>query len=215
MGLTENLDSVIKRISRACETSGRETGSVTLIAVTKTVRIERIREAYDLGIRDFGENRLQEALPKIEALPKDIRWHFVGKLQSNKARKAAEAFFALHSLESKAQLRELEKSSRKVDGLIEINIAEAPQKFGIFPQRLDEFLVELTECKQVRFRGLMAIGPNLGDPEAMRPYFKRLRRLNSQAGGQWLSMGMSADFDVAIQEGATHIRVGTALFGAR
>jgi pyridoxal phosphate enzyme (YggS family) len=183
--------------------------------VTKSVPVDQIQAAYDLGLRHFGESKLQEAIPKIEALPRDIVWHFIGKLQSNKAKKVAQLFSVIHALDSENQLREIEKGRQNVEGLIEVNIADEPQKSGISTESLDEYVKAVLQCHHVRFRGLMTIGPNLHDPEHMRPYFIRLRKLGEQVGAEWLSMGMSADFDVAIQEGATHIRVGSALFGER
>ena len=187
---------------------------VTLIAVSKTHPADSIRAMYDLGHRVFGESRLQEAIPKIEALPGDIEWHFIGKLQSNKAKKATEYFRAIHTIESESQLKELAKG-RPIDGLVEVNIGEEPQKSGIAPEMLDDFLKIVLQYDQVKFRGLMAIGPAHPNAEAMRPYFQRMFRLNERVQGEWLSIGMSQDFDVAIQEGATHVRVGTALFGER
>lgn len=190
--------------------------SVTLVAVSKTFGIDAVQEAYDAGVRDFGESRLQEAIPKIEALPADIIWHFVGKLQSNKARRVASLFSVIHALETLSQLRELEKSDRTVDGLIEVNVADEPQKSGLGFDALDEFALEVLHCERVRLRGLMTIGPQVRNAEEMRPFFRKLKeRLSRLPKGDWLSMGMSGDFDVAIQEGATHIRVGTALFGER
>jgi pyridoxal phosphate enzyme (YggS family) len=213
--LAKNLASIRARIDRACGLVGRDPASVTLIAVTKTVDAEAIRSAYDLGVRDFGENRFQEALQKMNAMPPDTVWHFIGKLQSNKARKVADRFAAIHTLESSSQLKELDKADHQVDCLIEVNIAEEPQKSGIPAKMLDEFVNSIAEYKTVRFRGLMTVGPAMQNPELMRPYFKRMRELRESVGGEWLSMGMSNDFDVAIQEGATHVRVGTALFGER
>lgn len=186
-----------------------------MIAVTKTIPAETIQIAYDLGLRHFGENRYQEAAAKIADLPKDISWHFIGTLQSNKAKRIAESFAAIHTISSESHLREIAKSPATIDGLIEVNIANEPQKAGVEPERVDELVRQVLYCKPVNFRGLMTVGPFNFDPEQMRPYFRRMRELNARVGGQWLSMGMSNDFDVAIQEGATHIRVGTALFGAR
>lgn len=189
---------------------------VTLIAVSKGVGVDQIREAYEAGHRDFGESRLQEALPKIEALPKDIQWHFIGRLQSNKAKRVASAFRIIHSLDSESQLRELGKSHFAVDGLIEVNIGEEPQKTGILPGSLDSFAKSVLECSHVRLRGLMTVGPAHPNAEEMRPYFRQLRKLAESLGPHaWLSMGMSGDFEVAIQEGATHVRVGSAIFGPR
>lgn len=215
MTLADRLDHLESRIQAACASVGRPRDSVTLIAVSKTVPIETIAEAYGLGLRDFGESKLQEALPKIEALPKDIRWHFIGKLQSNKARRAAQACQVIHTLESEAQLKEMSKITGTVDGLIEVNIGEEPQKSGVLPGELDRFWARTLDCLAIRLRGLMAIGPDTEDLEQTRRLFAQMRLLNERLGGQWLSIGMSGDFEVAIQEGASHVRVGTALFGAR
>ncbi|MBX7133115.1 MAG: YggS family pyridoxal phosphate-dependent enzyme [Fimbriimonadaceae bacterium] len=215
MSLKENLDEIERRIEDACSSAGRKRSEVTLVAVTKTVPIEKIREAYDLGCRDFGESRLQEALPKIEQLPSDIRWHFIGKLQSNKAKRVAEVFHLIHTLDSESQLREIAKQPRRIDALIEVNVGKEAQKSGIAPGALDEFIRICTHCKEVRLRGLMTIGPAL-DPENMRPYFRQLKDwLPKVPEADILSMGMSGDFEVAIQEGSTLVRIGSALFGDR
>ena len=177
--------------------------------------VEDLIAAYEAGQRDFGESRLQEALPKIKALPKDVVWHFIGPLQSNKAKKVAENFQAIHTLYSIDQIREIDKGIRVIDGLIEVNIGLEPQKVGILPERLDEFHTILLHSNNVHFRGLMTIGPRVSDAELMRPFFKGLKRLADHLGNCYLSMGMSGDFEVAIQEGASHIRVGSAIFGSR
>lgn len=215
MSFRERLAEIEDRINSACHAAGRRREEVTLVAVSKTFPCESIRKAYEAGLRVFGESKLQEAVPKVEALPKDIDWHFVGKLQSNKARKAAELFRVIHSIESESQLKELAKGNAEVDVLIEVNIAREPQKSGILPAHLDRFIETVLQCPRVQLKGLMTIGPALQNAEEMRPYFRALRQLGEEAGTEWLSMGMSSDFDVAIQEGATHIRVGTALFGER
>jgi pyridoxal phosphate enzyme (YggS family) len=209
------LDAIHDRIRRACEVSGRDPASVTLVAVSKTHSTEAIRELYDLGVRDFGESRFQEALPKIENLPNDITWHFVGHLQSNKARKVAEYFDVIHTIESESQLKEIQKAGREIRAFIEVNIAEESNKHGLFSDQLDDLRNKVIHYSHVHLRGLMTIGPALDEPENMRPFFRSLRLLNERIGGDWLSMGMSGDFEVAIQEGSTHVRVGTALFGER
>ncbi len=213
--LASRLQQIDKRIADAACSVGRNPSEITLIAVTKTVPVETIQMAYDLGLRTFGESRLQEALPKIESLPRDIEWHFIGKLQSNKLRRAASEFAAFHTIESDSQLKEISKLSNSVDVLVEVNIANEAQKSGISLESLDEFVNRVLKCEQANFRGLMTIGPNLQNPEAMRPFFAQLRQEGKRLGAEWLSMGMSTDFEVAIQEGATHIRVGSALFGLR
>lgn len=215
MTASERLLAVQDRIARACDAAGRDPASVTLIAVSKTYPVDELRTFYDLGQRHFGESRLQEALPKIEALPSDVFWHFIGRLQSNKAKKAASVFDALHTLESETQLREIEKSLRTVDGLIEVNLADEKQKGGLSIRNLASFAEKVVQCPCVRFRGLMAIGPAETSDEALRPLYRGLAEANARLGGDWLSLGMSGDLEAAIAEGATHVRVGTALFGAR
>ncbi|CAN1526630.1 COG0325 Predicted enzyme with a TIM-barrel fold [Fimbriimonadaceae bacterium] len=209
------LGAVHDRIDRAAEFMNRDPAGITLIAVSKTRSIPELQAAYDLGQRHFGESKVQEAIPKVEALPKDITWHFIGHLQSNKAKKCAEYFSVIHSLSSEGQLKEIEKGSKTVDGLIEINIAEESQKSGILPSDLDQFALSALQYKRTRIRGLMTIGPQVDNPEDMRPWFRTLANLSARIGSGWKSMGMSSDFEVAIQEGASHIRVGTALFGER
>ncbi len=214
MSIAAALQRIHDRIDRAAGEVGRASSEVTLIGVTKTVGVEAIQEAYDLGLRDFGESRLQEALPKMEALPDDICWHFIGALQSNKAKRIGERFALVHSVSTDSALVELAKVTGPPEVLIEVNIADEQQKSGISPKSLDEYATRVLHCDQVHLRGLMTVGPAL-EPEAMQPYFREMRRLKEQLGLPILSMGMSSDFDVAVKEGATHIRVGNALFGAR
>jgi len=202
-------------IARNCDLVSRDPSSVTLIAVSKTVPVDIVRKLYDLGHRHFGESRLQELAPKAESLPDDIVWHFIGKLQSNKVRKAAELCKVLHTIESESQVKELCKLSKPIDVLIEVNVAEEEQKSGILIKSLDVLHASVIQSNLAIFRGLMTIGPIVREAEDSRPYFESLRRLNEKIGGDWLSMGMSKDFGVGIQEGATHIRVGTSLFGER
>lgn len=213
--LVQNYHRVKEEIEQACSVSGRDPNTVTLIAVSKTYPIENIQTLYDLGHRDFGESRLQEAEPKIAALPGDIRWHMIGHLQSNKAKRVAQLFNVLHTLSTEGQLKEIQKAGRVVDGFIEVNIAEEPQKSGLNTKNLDEYHQHALHSHQVNFLGLMTIGPLVESAELMRPHFRRLKTLNDELGGTCLSMGMSGDFSVAIQEGATHVRVGSAIFGSR
>jgi hypothetical protein len=213
--MIERYRDIQDRIARAGDSVGRDVSSVTLIAVSKTYPASAIQELYDLGHRDFGESRLQELVPKVEELPKDIRWHFIGKLQSNKTRRAAEICHAIHTIETSSQLKELNKSEQSVDVFIEVNVAEEEQKSGILQNSLDTFAQDVIRCEQANLSGLMTIGPVVQDPEQSRPYFRKLRHLGESIGTKNLSMGMSLDFEVGIQEGATHIRVGTLLFGAR
>lgn len=213
--LASNLQQIQSQIGRAAESVDRDPAEVTLIAVSKTVSVEQIRAAYDLGLRHFGESRWQEAEPKLDALPGDIVWHFIGKLQSNKARKVAERFSVIHTLESGSQLKEIAKAGREIDVLIEVNIANEAAKSGLSSLAAAEFKKTVLEYRQANFRGLMSIGPAHQNDEMMRPYFQAVATLNREMAGKWLSLGMSGDFEVAIQEGSTHIRVGSALFGAR
>lgn len=215
MSIARNLSEINERIQRACDPSGRNPSDVTLIAVTKTVSVPEIQEAYDAGHRHFGESRLQEAQSKIEALPLDIVWHFIGNLQSNKAKRVAQLFEVIHTLDSDAQLREISKANRPIRGFIEVNIAKEAQKAGISADSLDEFAQCVLHYPQVHLTGLMAIGPAVEDPEFSRPYFRELRNLAQRIEVDKLSMGMSQDFEVAIQEGSTHVRVGSAIFGSR
>lgn len=212
--IAANLRAIQDRIARACESVGRDPSTVTLVAVSKTFPIEAVRAAYDLGLRHFGESRLQEALPKLDAMPTDITWHFIGALQSNKARKIGERFDVVHTLGSESALKELAKSSRRVTTLIEVNIGDESQKAGISQKDLDAFHQVVLHYAQVDLRGLMTIGPVL-EPEQMRPLFREIREEADRRKLPWASMGMSQDFEVAIQEGSTHIRVGSALFGTR
>jgi len=213
--MKQRLAILRDQIERACQSVQRDPGEVILIAVTKTVAADDIQRAYDHGLRNFGESRLQEALSKMDAMPDDIVWHFIGKLQSNKSRKAGERFDVIHTIETSAQLQELAKLTKPVDILIEVNIAEEAQKSGVSVQELARFHQEVLQSPQVHFRGLMTVGPAHQNAEQKRPFFRTMRKLLEQTGGDWLSMGMSADFEVAIQEGSTHVRVGTALFGTR
>lgn len=199
---------------------------VTLIAVSKTKSVEEIIEAYEAGQRDFGENKVQELLWKVDALPKDIRWHLIGGLQTNKVRKIIGKTSLIHSLDRVSLAEEIEKrASQKnlvVDTLIEVNIGKEPQKAGILPAELPDFLVYLKEQVHIRVRGLMAIIPQ-GTEEENRAYFKGMKNLfealkkeeHERFHMEILSMGMSMDYVTAMEEGATMVRVGTAIFGDR
>ena len=215
MSLQERLEAVRARIVRACDSVQRDPAGVTLVAVTKTVPIEKVQEAYDLGVRTFGENKVQEGVPKVLALPSDIEWHFVGRLQSNKAKKAAQHFHVIHTLDNVDQLVQIERSGTTVDGLIQLNLANEQQKAGISEKALDKSIALVQQYGCVRFRGLMTIGPQSPDPEGNRALFRRMAELGREVGAEWLSMGMSADLEAAIQEGSTHVRVGSAIFGER
>jgi len=220
----KNLEEVRRRIERAAAKRGVPAEKILLVAVTKTVPPEIIQAAYHLGIRDFGENRVQEALPKIKLLPENIRWHFIGHLQRNKVKSVLPLFTLIHSLDSirlaEAIQKEGEKQGKKVDVLLEVNIGEEESKIGFKYQEVEEALVELRGYSHLKVKGLMAVAPFLPDPEEVRPYFRRLYKLfrDIKIPGiemKYLSMGMSNDFEVAVEEGANIVRLGTALFGER
>ncbi len=223
-----NLDDVRGRLRRAAERAGRDPGTVRLVAVSKTFGPEHVRAAAAAGQTEFGENRVQEALQKIEQTADlKIRWHLVGHLQSNKARKAAGPFGVIHSLDGLELLERLDRAAAEQgatpDVLVQVDLAREPTKFGAPPDEARRVVAAAAACRAVRLAGLMVLPPLAEDPEAARPYFARLRRLRDElvAAGtpaallRELSMGMSHDFEVAIEEGATMVRVGTAIFGAR
>ena len=225
MSLTDNLASIQSRIRAACERSGREVNSVLLLAVSKTHPPEVIREAVNLGLTTFGENKVQEAKAKIPNCPSKARWHFIGHLQSNKCRDAVELFEMIQGVDSLAIAQELnkraEQASKTMPILLEINVAGESSKFGYKPEQMLADLEALNTLPRLEIHGLMTIPPYTPVPEKARPYFQKLRQLKQQAETvlgvplPQLSMGMSGDFEVAIEEGATIIRVGTALFGER
>ncbi len=207
---------------------GRDPGTVRLVAVSKKVPLERLQEAVDAGQRLFGENYLQEALEKINRLPPDISWHFIGHLQTNKAKLAASCFQAIETIDRLKLARTLDRHlmdlDRAMSVLIQVNIGREPQKSGVLPEEAEELLRGMADCSNLRVKGLMAMPPYFDDPEAARPFFRQLRHLAAELANKGLlgghgpielSMGMSGDFEVAIEEGATLVRVGTALFGPR
>src|SRR5262245_5550163 len=213
----ENCRCILDRIHEAAAKSGRGPSSVRLIAVTKKVPVEKIREAVAAGISNIGENRLQEALPKRHALSDlPLTWHFIGHLQTNKAKKAAEEFDWIQCVDRPELAEKLDQAAaRPLPVLIEVKLYEEPSKSGITEENLRNFIDQFSRWGRLELRGLMAIPPLFEDPEAVRPYFRRLRVLAEEHGLRELSMGMSNDFEVAIEEGATMVRVGTALFGER
>ena len=214
-----NLERVQAAINRACERAGRSPGEVLLIAVSKTVEAERIQQAIAAGVAALGENRVQEARGKIEALGRPVPWHLIGPLQTNKAKDAVRLFDWIHSVDRLELATELDRRARAlgktVDTLLEVNVAEEPQKLGARPDEIKPLLDALAGLSGIRICGLMAIPPAVPDAERSRPHFRRLRELRDSAGLTHLSMGMSGDFEVAVEEGATMVRVGTAIFGPR
>lgn len=224
MSLKENLDRVKERLAGAAAKSNRSPNDITLVGVTKTVPEKVIAEAWRLGLRDFGENRVQEALPKMETLPPQISWHFVGHLQSNKVKFVVPAFSLIQSLDrmklAKELQKEAEKHNSKVKILLQVNVAEEKSKFGLSPGEVEDALVEISAYPNIAVKGLMTIAPLVPDPEEVRPYFRRLHELFQQIRVPQvemccLSMGMTNDFEVAVEEGANMVRIGTAFFGER
>ena len=213
------LRTVEEAVAAACRRAGRAPDDVLLIAVSKTVDLERIRAAVAAGVRALGENRVQEAKDKVEALGRPVPWHLIGSLQTNKARDAVRLFDCIHSIDRIDLARELDRRAhgigRRVSGLLQVNLGDEPQKGGAAPDDVKRLLDETVALPNLRVVGLMAIPPHTEDPEGARPYFRRLRELRDALGLPHLSMGMSADFAVAIEEGATMVRVGTSVFGPR
>jgi pyridoxal phosphate enzyme (YggS family) len=215
--IRENLAQVEERIERACQSCGRRRSEITLVAVSKVFPAEAILEAYDAGLRHFGENYVQEfegKYPLVKHL-EEARFHLIGHLQSNKARRAAEVFHVIQTVDSPKLVRRLHDTGRPLDVLLEVKLSEEEAKAGADPSEIATLVREIRDCPRLNLVGLMTMPPWDEDPERSRPYFRRLRELGEQHGLTGLSMGMSHDFEVAIQEGATHIRVGTALFGKR
>jgi len=227
-GLPERLASVRERIARACQKGLRDPKDVRLIAVTKLQPPERVLEAAELGLTEFGENRVQEGMRKIEVVsvryPR-LRWHLIGRLQTNKARSAVKYFEEIQSVDREALVAvlaaEAARTERTVPIFVEVNLGEEESKGGIAADRAEVLLRSALADKALEVRGLMAVPPFLDDPEQVRPYFRALRdlreRLSASTGARLpeLSMGMSHDFEAAIEEGATCVRIGTALFGER
>ena len=225
MNLAANLETIQQRIRAACDRADREPNSVTLLAVSKTHPPETIKAAADCGQIFFGENKVQEAKAKIPLCPGKLRWHFIGHLQSNKCRDAVELFEMIQSVDSLALAQEInkraEQAARRMPVLMEVNVAGEASKFGYQPERLLVDLKEINLLPRLEIRGLMTVPPWSPEAEESRPHFRRLRELKERAEAvlgvplSHLSMGMSGDFEIAIEEGATMVRVGTALFGPR
>lgn len=225
--LSENLKDVEERIRLACERSGRSRNDVTLIAVSKTKPVEVLQEAYDLGIRTFGENKVQELTGKYDILPKDIQWHMIGHLQRNKVKYIIDKVSLIHSVDSLRLAETIEKEAQKhnviCDILIEVNVAGEESKYGVTPEELNDLIMEISKFKHIHVKGLMTIAPFVENPEENRPIFARLRKLSVDIASKnidnitmsVLSMGMTNDYEIAIEEGATMVRVGTGIFGAR
>jgi hypothetical protein len=214
--ISAGLMRVRERIAAAAERTGRRLDDVLLIAVSKTVEIERIREAIAAGASALGENRVQEAKAKVAALGRPVPWHLIGHLQTNKVKDALATFDVIHSIDRLDLAREIDRRAvGPIDVLLEVNVAEEPQKSGFAPDAVAAALDVIAGMAHLKVRGLMAIPPVVERAEDSRPAFRTLRELAKRHGLGELSMGMSSDFEVAVEEGATMVRVGTAIFGPR
>lgn len=214
-----NLEKVQQAIELASRRAGRKPDDVLLIAVSKTVEIERITLAIEAGVTALGENRVQDVKEKVAALGRPVPWHLIGSLQTNKAKEAVHLFDWIHSVDREELARELDRrahqAGRVVRVLVQVNVGEEPQKGGVQPAELKRLLDAITGCRNLDVRGLMCIPPAADTAEASRAWFRRLRELRNASGLEHCSMGMSGDFEAAIEEGATMVRVGTAIFGPR
>ena len=225
--IRENLQVVQKNIKAACARSGRSETSVKLIAVSKTKPVAMLREAYDAGCRDFGENKVQELVEKFEQMPKDIRWHMIGHLQRNKVKYIVDKVWLIHSVDSLRLAEEISKEAvRKnvnVSILVEVNVAGEESKFGVTTQDAVSLVEEIAKLPNIVIKGLMTIAPYVENSEENRLYFAKLMQIYvdiihkniDNVFMEELSMGMTGDYEVAIEEGATYIRVGTGIFGER
>ena len=224
MSIAENYERIRERINQACENAGRDPASVLLLPVSKGQSADAVRQLADLGPAIFAESKVQEAKIKIGQCPGRLRWHMIGHLQSNKCRDAMQFFQMIQSVDTLELAHELqkwgEKLSRRMPILLEVNVAGESTKFGFKPEAVLEQITEINQLSRLEIHGLMTIAPYVEDPERVRPFFRKLRELREQAGDilgaplPHLSMGMSGDFEIAIEEGATIVRIGTALFGA-
>ena len=223
----ENLQEVIHNMEIACKNSGRDMKDVTLIAVSKTKPNDLIMEVYESGIRDFGENKVQDLVRKSEELPKDIRWHMIGHLQTNKVRQLLGNTVLIHSIDSIRLADRIDTEAKKknihVDGLLEINVAKEASKYGFIEDELEEVLPIFARYKNLHIKGFMTIAPNVDDAEENREIFKKLKKMSVDINQKnydnievrFLSMGMTGDYVVALEEGADFVRVGTGIFGKR
>lgn len=225
--LKDNLREVEANIATACAKAGRNTDDVTLIAVSKTKPVSMLEEIYAEGVRTFGENKVQELTEKYEELPKDIKWHMIGHLQRNKVKYIVDKVALIHSVDSYRLAEEINIQAKKhqvtVPVLIEVNVAGEDTKFGVRPEETLQLVEEIASLENVRIQGLMTIAPFVDDPEENRVHFRRLKQLSVDIASknidnvhmEILSMGMTNDYMVAVEEGATMVRVGTGIFGAR
>lgn len=225
--LSDNLHGVQENIRKACERSGRNPEDVTLIAVSKTKPVSDIEQIYAAGIREFGENKVQEMNDKQKVLPGDINWHMIGHLQRNKVKYIVDNVAMIHSVDSVRLAEEISKEAVKknvaVDILVEVNVAKEESKFGLYTEDVGQFVEQISKLPGINIKGLMTSAPFVDNPEDNRQYFKKLKDLSVDINAKnidnvhmdFLSMGMTNDYVVAVEEGATHVRVGTAIFGHR
>lgn len=225
--ISENMNYVQSKINEACKRAGRNPEEVTLIAVSKTKPASYIEEAYNAGKRDFGENKVQELCDKYDILPDDIKWHLIGHLQTNKVKYIVEKAYMIHSVDSFKLASQIEKEAIKhnkdVDILIEVNVANEKSKFGLTYEETISTIEQIKDLSHVHIKGLMTIAPFTDTPEDNRKYFKKLKELSIKIAElgmnnvemRELSMGMTNDYEIAVEEGATLVRVGTGIFGER
>ncbi|MEG0812676.1 MAG: YggS family pyridoxal phosphate-dependent enzyme [Clostridium sp.] len=225
--IRENIELTRAHIKKACERSGRPVTDVTLIAVTKTKPIEMLQEAYDAGSREFGENKVQEILIKTPLLPEDIHWHMIGHLQTNKVKQIIDKVVMIHSVDSVELAAIIEKEAAKInrfiDILLEVNVAQEESKTGFNMEQVNDAILRISKFSHVQIKGLMTIAPFVENSEENRGIFKKLYQLYvdikskniDNVSMSVLSMGMTGDYEVAIEEGATMVRVGTGIFGSR
>ncbi len=227
MTIRENMRAVEDRIAAACQEAGRKPEDVTLIAVSKTKPVEMLREAYECGCRDFGENKVQELLDKYEVMPRDIRWHMIGHLQRNKVKYIVDKVYLIHSVDSLRLAEEISKEAGKknvcVNILVEVNVANEETKFGTTCEDAKQLVQDIAKLPNICVKGLMTIAPFVENAEKNRSFFSKLKKISVDIMGENidnitmenLSMGMTGDYEVAVSEGATCVRVGTGIFGAR
>ena len=225
--IQENIKLVEENIKKACEIVGRDVNEVTLIAVSKTKPYTAIEEALPTGVKDYGENKVQELCDKYEILPKDIKWHMIGHLQRNKVKYLVGKASLIHSVDSIRLAEQIEKEYAKADEianiLIEVNMAQEESKFGITSEETEQLVREIAKFPHIRIKGLMTIAPYTDNPESNRVYFRNMKKLSvdienkniDNVSMSVLSMGMTGDYQVAVEEGATLVRVGTGIFGER
>lgn len=225
--IAENLAEVEEKIAKACSRAGRERSEVTLISVSKTKPVEMLQEAYEAGSRDFGENKPQEIKEKYPQLPNDIRWHMIGHLQRNKIKYIIDKVCMIHSVDSVRLAEAIDEEAKRhnlvMPILVEVNVAEEESKFGLRLEETEDFIRQISKLSNIRVNGLMTIAPFTENAEDNRIYFRRLRNLYVDIKEKNidnvnmcdLSMGMTGDYEVAVEEGATMVRVGTGIFGAR